>query len=276
MLWYNSRHYDPELGRFIQPDSIVPLASQGVQAWDRYAYANNSPVVNTDPSGHCVGPLIILCFIGGVIAISASVDLIEQGAMEMRSASSNPGFAQEQVAIQQWQDNCMGSCHYAQFADSSGFTGPMPDTPITDAYSSGMADASNGTIGFVSGITMLGAIPRASSPGSLSNVDARKWYLQQEAKIPGLINDPALSIEQRARLAFELRNSYRTQARTLMADRTLAGRLMLEEPNLTWEQLIQKTMNKGFSGDDIYLQIIGSSQRSRPSINNQLGLHTPQ
>ena len=52
MLWYGSRHYDPELGRFIQPDSIVPVASQGVQAYDRYAYVNNNPVRYTDPSGH--------------------------------------------------------------------------------------------------------------------------------------------------------------------------------------------------------------------------------
>jgi RHS repeat-associated protein len=52
LLWYGSRHYDPALGRFIQPDSIVPLASQGVQAWDRYAYVNNNPVRYTDPSGH--------------------------------------------------------------------------------------------------------------------------------------------------------------------------------------------------------------------------------
>ncbi|MCI0556432.1 MAG: Tox-REase-5 domain-containing protein [Anaerolineae bacterium] len=52
LLWYGSRHYDPELGRFIQPDSIVPLASQGVQAWDRYAYVNNSPLSYVDPSGH--------------------------------------------------------------------------------------------------------------------------------------------------------------------------------------------------------------------------------
>jgi RHS repeat-associated protein len=52
LLWYGSRHYDPALGRFIQPDSIVPLASQGVQAWDRYAYVNNNPVRFTDPTGH--------------------------------------------------------------------------------------------------------------------------------------------------------------------------------------------------------------------------------
>ena len=52
LLDYGSRRYDPELGRFIQPDSIVPVASQGVQAYDRYAYVNNNPVRYTDPSGH--------------------------------------------------------------------------------------------------------------------------------------------------------------------------------------------------------------------------------
>ena len=54
LLDYGSRHYDPELGRFIQPDSIVPLASQGVQAYDRYAYVNNNPILYNDPSGHSV------------------------------------------------------------------------------------------------------------------------------------------------------------------------------------------------------------------------------
>ena len=52
LLWYGSRHYDPALGRFISPDTIVPLASQGVQAWDRFGYANNNPVRYTDPTGH--------------------------------------------------------------------------------------------------------------------------------------------------------------------------------------------------------------------------------
>jgi hypothetical protein len=51
----NSRSY---LNRWIQPDSIIPEASQGVQAWDHYAYANNSPVRYNDPTGHAVGPAI--------------------------------------------------------------------------------------------------------------------------------------------------------------------------------------------------------------------------
>jgi RHS repeat-associated protein len=51
LYWYGSRWYDAQLGRWIQPDQIVP-DSQGVQAYDRYAYVNNSPVNYTDPSGH--------------------------------------------------------------------------------------------------------------------------------------------------------------------------------------------------------------------------------
>ena len=67
LLWYGSRHYDPELGRFIQPDSIVPLASQGVQAWDRYAYVNNNPVRYTDPTGHCIGVITCTLTLFGVL-----------------------------------------------------------------------------------------------------------------------------------------------------------------------------------------------------------------
>ena len=108
-------------------------------------------------------------------------------------------------------------------------------------------------------------------PGTLSNIDARKWYLEQEAKIPDLIHD-SLPLEQQARQAFELRNQYRTQARELMSDRQLAESLYVTDPNLTWEQIIQKQIDKGLSGDDIYKAIIESSQRSRTSVNQLLGL----
>jgi RHS repeat-associated protein len=82
LLDYGSRRYDPEIGRFIQPDSIVPTSTQGVQAWDRYAYANNSPVVNTDPSGHCIwdGCLVeIIALAGLTIAASPIPSDVPQG-----------------------------------------------------------------------------------------------------------------------------------------------------------------------------------------------------
>jgi len=38
-------------GRFAQADTIVPDTGN-VQAWDRYAYANNNPAKYIDPTGH--------------------------------------------------------------------------------------------------------------------------------------------------------------------------------------------------------------------------------
>jgi RHS repeat-associated protein len=49
LMFYNARWVDVSLGRFAQADTIIP---QGVQGLDRYAYANNNPVIYTDPSGH--------------------------------------------------------------------------------------------------------------------------------------------------------------------------------------------------------------------------------
>jgi len=51
LLFYNTRWYDPSLGRFNQPDPIVPQ-SQGIQALDRFTYTNNNPLRYTDPTGH--------------------------------------------------------------------------------------------------------------------------------------------------------------------------------------------------------------------------------
>jgi RHS repeat-associated protein len=56
LYYYGARWYDPALGRFTQPDTIIPESSQGTQAWDRLAYVNNNPVNYNDPTGQCAGP----------------------------------------------------------------------------------------------------------------------------------------------------------------------------------------------------------------------------
>jgi hypothetical protein len=53
LYWIGSRLYDPYLNRWTSPDSDVP-ESQGVQGFDRYAYANNNPLRYSDPSGHSI------------------------------------------------------------------------------------------------------------------------------------------------------------------------------------------------------------------------------
>ena len=50
-LYYcNSRYYDPQIGRFINADSLVSTG-QGVLGNNMFAYCNNNPVNYADPSG---------------------------------------------------------------------------------------------------------------------------------------------------------------------------------------------------------------------------------
>ncbi|NKE71607.1 FG-GAP-like repeat-containing protein [Candidatus Manganitrophus noduliformans] len=51
LYFYNARYYDPVLGRFISPDTIVP-GRRNPQNLNRYSYVSNNPINYTDPSGH--------------------------------------------------------------------------------------------------------------------------------------------------------------------------------------------------------------------------------
>jgi RHS repeat-associated protein len=61
LMYYGARWYDSSLGRFTQPDTIIPEQTQGVQAWDRFAYVNNNPVRYNDPTGHGINPPCWIC-----------------------------------------------------------------------------------------------------------------------------------------------------------------------------------------------------------------------
>ncbi len=51
LYYYEARYYDPTLGRFISPDTIVPN-QYDPQSLNRYAYVRNNPLRYTDPTGH--------------------------------------------------------------------------------------------------------------------------------------------------------------------------------------------------------------------------------
>jgi RHS repeat-associated protein len=51
---YRARFYDPLLGRFVSPDTIVPEPGNP-QDWNRYSYVTNNPLKFVDPDGHCRG-----------------------------------------------------------------------------------------------------------------------------------------------------------------------------------------------------------------------------
>jgi RHS repeat-associated protein len=51
LMFYRARWYSTELGRFAQPDTVVPDPYNSLD-YDRYQYVRSNPIIYTDPSGH--------------------------------------------------------------------------------------------------------------------------------------------------------------------------------------------------------------------------------
>lgn len=56
LYYYGARYYDPEIGRFISADTIVPDFTNP-QSLNRYTYVLNNPLKYIDPSGHFMGDI---------------------------------------------------------------------------------------------------------------------------------------------------------------------------------------------------------------------------
>lgn len=110
---------------------------------------------------------------------------------------------------------------------------------------------------------------------SLSDVEARKFYLEGERQIGnlnGYLKQQLLSAQDRALELIDTRNSLRTKTRDLMADQERANLLKFTDPNLTAEQLVEKAQAKGLAGDEVWEYLSESSSRSRASVNQSLGV----
>ena len=53
LMFYNARYYDPSIGRFISPDSVVD-GTEAVMGFNRYAYTHGNPITYSDPSGNFI------------------------------------------------------------------------------------------------------------------------------------------------------------------------------------------------------------------------------
>lgn len=67
LYYLESRYYDPEVGRFINSDSVEYLDPETLGGLNLYAYCNNNPVMNVDPSGTSIFAAILIgALIGGL------------------------------------------------------------------------------------------------------------------------------------------------------------------------------------------------------------------
>jgi hypothetical protein len=71
-----------------------------------------------------------------------------------------------------------------------------------------------------------------------------------------------------------MRNEIRSGARQAMKDSDIADYLDAKELNKTWEQLLQEKIDKGFTGDAIYQEIISSSMKGRQTLDNVFKIPT--
>ena len=75
LYYLNYRYYDPNLGRFISPDDASYINPNNVNGLNIYAYCNNDPINNIDPTGHT--PEWLKWLIGGVlIACAIAVSIV--------------------------------------------------------------------------------------------------------------------------------------------------------------------------------------------------------
>ncbi len=74
LVYMQARHYDPTIGRFLQPDTMT-LASTTTQGMNKYIYCENDPVNRSDPTGkiwHFVVGLLFAGLVGGFLNWAAS------------------------------------------------------------------------------------------------------------------------------------------------------------------------------------------------------------
>ncbi len=82
LIHMNGRVYDPEIGRFISADSIIPDANNS-QAYNRYSYVYNSPLKYADPSGHFPVVYAIIFVMGAMMAQSDNPVISSVGMIMM-------------------------------------------------------------------------------------------------------------------------------------------------------------------------------------------------
>jgi RHS repeat-associated protein len=78
---YGARLYDPVLGKFLSPDSIVQ-APDDPQTLNRCSYARNNPIIYTDPSGNffIIDDIIAALVLLGELMLSGAIATAILGA----------------------------------------------------------------------------------------------------------------------------------------------------------------------------------------------------
>ena len=292
---YGMRIYDPRVGRFL---SVDPVAQKFPQLTS-YQFASNSTEANIDIDGlESYGTAqqyvpvkdskAMVDALGNAIN-DANDWLTEKVKNLLFSFSGAKLIASTYTDIKNRQsDEAQYMMHrgdeYQQIKQNGGdynnvekqhqVTKVMNDLKIGKDYEDWFGLSVSGVEVSAYGIISTTFARRTAIDklaGTFSEFEARTLYKAQEAKIPSLLTKDA-PLESQAKEAFNLRNQFRTEARKLMKNRDGAKYLTTEEPNMTWDQTVDKYRRQGLEGDELWNKIIESSQKSRPSADKAAGI----
>ena len=121
LYYYGARYYDPILGRFISADTIIP-GPFDPQAFNRYTYVRNNPIVYSDPSGNFPVIGAILFVVGTLTAADYKYGIFDH---KLSDFMDNIG---------KWIDDLFGGQTpniYGGETEASG-EGSEPDRTYTD------------------------------------------------------------------------------------------------------------------------------------------------
>ena len=127
-----SRYYDPEIGRFISPDSVEYIEPNSISGLNLYVYCCNDPINMYDPSGNFAISIGLLLAIGGIVgaAIGAGASVAGQ---YLANGCSWENFSWGQLAL----DTVLG-----------GVSGMLSMSPL----GLGAMVAANAGLGFVGAV----------------------------------------------------------------------------------------------------------------------------
>ena len=170
LYYLNTRWYDPEVGRFISPDSINYLDPESLNGLNLYAYCLNNPVMYSDPYGtswwtdfwnSIVGKIVGTILVVGAVVV---VSVLTAGVGAAVTGALGGGIAATIVG---------GAVSGAVSGMLIGAGASIVSQGVNDGY--GNIDWGQVGIAVISG-AVLGAVTGALTSGVRILNAASKWY----------------------------------------------------------------------------------------------------
>ncbi len=126
LMDYDARFYSQSLGRFIQPDTIIPSVSIP-QTWNRYSYTQNNPTRFVDPSGHFIETLFDVAMIlvdvadiakNGLNVSNGAALILDVAAVIIPGVPAVGGLAIKAAKAANAVDNAMDAAKLVNKADN--------------------------------------------------------------------------------------------------------------------------------------------------------------